>query len=130
MPNKKDVIWVFSYIDADGNPVGQHPFIVIEDRAGSIEKKPYRFIGLACSSYKSRSHKLARVFDRTIVNIYASAGSGLKKDSFVKCDTLVYFNEPPHNVIGSIDQQAWKDILRCVKDIDEEDNLELNINNL
>ena len=82
------------------------------------------------ASYKSRAHKLARAFDKTIVNIYPSDGNGLKKDSFVKCDKLVYFNNPPHKVKGSIDQQAWRDILRCVKDLDNEDILEININNL
>lgn len=120
---------IHSYIDASGNQVSAHPFIVMDSSVGTIDGKRYNLTAIACSSYKSTDDKFTLgLRNRSIVNVYAS--DGMLKDSFAKCGCLVYFNLAYYQYIGSISDRAWNDIIRKIDDLYEEGKLTKNTNNL
>lgn len=129
MAGPGDIVYIHSYVDANGDEVSAHPFIVLAEEYGTVDGKRYNLIGVAISSYKNSFDKTWKsINDKTIVNVYVK--DGVVKDSFVKCGCLVYFNLEYYQKIGTISDEAWNNIVMRVEELDEIGLLEENTRNL
>ena len=91
-----DIIVVKNYIGDDGNKIGQHSFIVVEDRNGTIKGLDYNLVTTVISSFKSAKQKKKKLsYDENLelTNKDIDGEKELKKPSYVKADKLFYFNK-------------------------------------
>lgn len=128
-PEISSIVLIDEYLDVDNKTVGKHPFVVLNNDTEYVNEKRYNIVAVALSSYKNKlQRKKNRIFN-TSVDLF-SPEDGVIKDSFVKCDVLVYFNQERYKKIGSVTTKGFNDIIYKVTELDEKNKLSMNLNNL
>ena len=130
MCRKGDIILINAYDDPNGEPVGKHPFIVIDDEGGEISGLEFDFVASVMSSFKNDKHREKKL--RFEENLEITVDDGVKKPGFIKTDQLHYFKKDKidYFVVGSVTPELFNELVKLVvKWISEEKQL-VNVNNL
>lgn len=120
MCKKRDIILVENF-KSQGNTVGIHPFVVIDDVAGEIKGLPFDMICNVFSSFKSpeqRARKLSYPGNYPITASDTHVPGGNSKDGYIKADQLYYFNKSniTYHVIGEMDISAFNDLIDFINE--------------
>ena len=122
MCKKRDIIVVENF-KSQGNAVGAHSFVVIEDNAGEIKGIPFDMICNVLSSFKSaeqRAKKLSYPGNYPITATDTSVPGGNTKDGYIKADQLYFFNKDKitYHVIGKMKADAFDDLMDFINTAD------------
>ena len=119
MCKKSDIILVSNYI-SQGNLVGKHPFVVIEDQGGQIQGVSFDMIGNVISSFKSEEQKAKKLRypgNFQIVAEEQNVPGGRSLDGYIKADQLYYFNKDKisYRVIGSLEPDTFNSLIEFIQ---------------
>lgn len=122
-----DIIVVKEYIGDDGERIGKHSFIVVDDNNGMIT--------YVISSFKNKRHRKYKLkFDENIEvkNEALDGQKELKKPSYVKADKLFYFNKNnlDYYVFARVSDDFLDELLKVILQLSERDKLTIVTNNL
>ena len=122
MCKKRDIIVVENF-KSQGNTVGAHSFVVIEDNAGEIKGIPFDMICNVLSSFKSdeqRAKKLSYPGNFSITATDTSVPGGTRKDGYIKADQLYFFNKDKitYRVIGKMNADTFNDLVDFIDTAD------------
>lgn len=130
-----DIIVVNGYIGEDGKEIGQHSFIVIDDKPSSIKGLKYDLVANVMSSFHDEGHKKRRlahkenllVESEDIISSYKNSREG-----YIKADQLHYFdkNNLDYYVFGSISSDLLDELVQLIIELEVEDKLKQNTQNL
>lgn len=122
MCKKSDIILVSNYI-SQGNFIGKHPFVVIEDNGGKIQGVSFDMICNAMSSFSSeeqRARKLSYPGNFPITAEEKNVPGGHSLDGYIKADQLYYFdkNKISYRVIGSLEPDTFNSLIEFIQNSD------------
>lgn len=130
-----DIIVVKEYIGDDGERIGKHSFIVVDDNNGMIKGLDYSMVTSVISSFKNKRHRKYKLkFDENIEvkNEALDGQKELKKPSYVKADKLFYFNKNnlDYYVFARVSDDFLDELLKVILQLSERDKLTIVTNNL
>ena len=115
MCKQRDIILVENF-KSQGNTVGVHPFVVIDDEGGEIRGLPFDMICNVFSSFKSpeqRARKLSYPGKYPVTAAEAHVPGGNGRDGYIKTDQFYYFNKSniTYRIIGEMDADTFDDLI-------------------
>ena len=130
-----DIILIDKF-KSQGNDVGRHSFVVIEDNEGEICSLNYDFIALLMSSFKDEEQKKKKLSYPS--NFPINVGSenvknGHGKEGFIKAEQFYYFNKEniSFRVIGELKPETLDSLIAFVNSLpDRHITIEQIIDNL
>lgn len=129
-----DIIVVKNYIGNDGENVGRHSFIVINDEKGTIIGLDYDIVAVVISSFKNKKQKKKKLsydgnfeLDNNSMNEIT-----LKKESYVKIDKLFYFNKKKteYYILATLKPEILEKLLKAILLLHNANKIEQIIDNL
>ena len=126
-----DIILINSY-ESQGQCIGTHSFIVIDNKEGKIQGLDYNIICNVMSSFKNESHrakKLSYPGNFRITSSDLNVINGNKKDGYIKSEQFYFFNTDKidFTIIGSLKPDVFN---RLIEFIENQSDLEIIIDNL
>lgn len=118
MCKKRDIILIENY-QSQGNNVGTHSFVVLEDNGGEIKGLPFDVICNVLSSFKSaeqKARKLSYPGNFPITACDTSVPGGNTKDGYIKADQFYYFNKDKitYSIIGQMKDDAFNELIEFI----------------
>ena len=125
-----DIILIKEYKNSTGELIGQHPFIVLNDKGGEISGLPFDLTCSVMSSFKSDRHKSNKLKYKE--NVEVTIKDGVIKDGFIKADQIHYFKKSliDFSVIGSVTPELFNYLMKVIQELSKENKLRINTNNL
>ena len=125
-----DIILIKEYKNSTGELIGQHPFIVLNDKGGEISGLPFDLTCSVMSSFKSDRHKRNKLKYKE--NVEVTIKDGVIKDGFIKADQIHYFKKSliDFSVIGSVTPELFNYLMKVIQELSKENKLRINTNNL
>ena len=127
-----DIILISEFKDLNGEEVGLHPFIIVDDQTDKIKSLELEFdlLGSMLGSFHDKSHKQEVL--KKEENIQVARKDGVAKDGYIKSDCLHYFRrkEIEHHVIGRIREDLFNLLLDHLEKYEEDGTLSYNLSNL
>ena len=131
-----DIIVVNKYEAENGETIGTHSFIVIDDTPDTIKGLEYTHVTTVISSFKSEEQKKKKLrYEENLeVTEYENKGKikDFKKSSYIKADKLFYFNKNKldYYVFGRISDDLLDELVKLIIKLNEENKIIQVINNL
>lgn len=130
-----DIIVVKEYIGDDGEKVGKHSFIVIDDNADYIQGLAYSHVTTVISSFKSEEQREKKLRYKENLEICEFEKDGTKKfskPSYIKADKLFYFdkNKLDYYVFGRISDDLLDELVKLIIQLSNENKLTIVTDNL
>lgn len=131
-----DIIVVNKYVGENGQEIGRHSFIVVDDTPDCIKGLSYTHVTTVISSFKNDNHKKKKLRYKQNMEIQKFERKGLEyqfnKPSYIKADKLFYFDKSKldYYVFGRISDELLNELLQLILSLDEKDKLEFVTNNL
>lgn len=92
-----DIIVVNKYIAENGEEIGKHSFIVIDDNPDSIRGLEYTHVTTVISSFKSEEQRKNKLKYKGNIEVIEYEKNGniksFRNPSYTKADKLFYFNK-------------------------------------
>ena len=124
-----DIIVVNKYIAENGQEIGRHSFIVIDDTPDTIKGLDYTHVTTVISSFKSEEQRLKKLkYEENLeVSEYEQNGKikDFKKSSYVKADKFFYFNKDKldYYVFGRISDDLLDELFKLILQLDKKDRI-------
>lgn len=122
MCKRGDIILVYEY-KSQGNQIGKHSFVVIDDENGTIEGLPYDIICNVFSSFKDEKQKQRKLlypgnFPLDIDDAYVKNGNN--KTGYIKAEQFYYFKKSnlKYRVIGMLDKSVFNELIEFINNSD------------
>ncbi len=130
-----DIIVVNKYIGDDGEEIGRHSFIVIDDNPNFIQGLEYTHVTAVISSFKNaeQREKKLKYEGNLEVSEYEKDGThSFSKPSYVKADKLFYFHKDKldYYVFGRISDDLLDELMRLIIKLSNEGKLNIITENL
>ena len=124
------IILINRFKDANGTEVSRHPFIVVDDAAGTIGGLNFDLVSVMTTSYKGDTDSYNKRFDFGYVHLDVS--EGMKKESHAFIYDLYYFNlqKIDYQIIGQLETEAFNRVLDVIEEFDREGLLRIVKTNL
>ncbi|WP_418586622.1 hypothetical protein [Intestinibacter sp.] len=126
-----DIILINSY-ESDGQVIGKHSFVVINDEEGQIQGLDYNIICNVMSSFKDEAHKNKKLSFPGNFPVTSSDSTvlfGNDKDGYIKAEQFYFFNKEKTSftVIGKMNPDVFELLIKFIKD---QPNIKYIIDNL
>ncbi|MBO5530684.1 MAG: type II toxin-antitoxin system PemK/MazF family toxin [Bacilli bacterium] len=127
-----DIIVVNKYVAENGQEIGEHSFIVIDDEGSTISGLEYSFVASVISSFKNNKKKKLSYEGNIELPDDAVKGIKLKKESYVKADQAFYFNKKKisYYILGSVNDEYYDQLIKLVLNLALKGKLKRYIENL
>ncbi len=131
-----DIIVVNKYVAENGEKIGRHSFIVIDDNADSIQGIEYTHVTTVISSFKDEEQRKSKLKHKGNLEIVEFEKNGntkeFKKPSYIKADKLFYFNKNKldYYVFGRISDELLDELVKLIILLEKENKLTLVTDNL
>ena len=115
-------IVVIDSLNSQGNRVGRHSFVVIEDQNGEVCSLSYDFIALLMSSFKDEEQKKRKLKFPGNFPISADAEDikgGHGKEGFIKAEQFYYFSKSKtsYKVIGELKPETLDSLMNFINSL-------------
>jgi len=130
-----DIITVSNFVGDGNNQVGNHYFVVVNDKNGEIEGLNFDVVGTVMSSFKSEEHRAKKLQYEENLEVTETEGKINNRDlrdGYIKADQLHYFNKENTNyfVVGQVDGDVLIKLLEKMQYLDTKGKLKQNIENI
>lgn len=131
-----DIIVVNKYIAENGETIGRHSFIVIDDNPDSIQGLEYTHVTTVISSFKDEEQRKSKLKYKGNLEVIEFEKDGstkkFKNQSYIKADKLFYFNKSKldYYVFGRISDDLLDELMRLILLLDKEKKLTIITDNL
>lgn len=130
-----DIIVVNKYVAENGESIGRHSFIVIDDNPNCIKGLSYTHVTTVISSFKNEEQKAKKLKYKENIEICEFENNGIQKfskPSYIKADKLFYFNKDKldYYVFGRISDDLLDELMKLILELSNEDKITLVTDNL
>lgn len=112
-----DIILIKKFTDENGEVVPVHPFVVVDDQEDKIRGLDFDLVCVLMSSFKNRKHKKDKL--KLKQNLEITVKDGVKKDGFLKANTLHYFlkKDTDYILVAKVDDDLLDELLDLIQEL-------------
>lgn len=130
-----DIIVVNKYTAENGEEIGRHSFIVIDDNPNYIRGLSYTHVTTVISSFKSQKHKNKKLRFKENLEIFEFENNKVHKffkPSYIKADKLFYFNKDKldYYILGRISEDLLDELIKLIIELANDNKITIVTENL